>query len=149
MKEVIVRGIDVGTQRSHYADVKYNGDSWELIRMGTWRADLPGVDAVFIEFPDAKWFGRANVAVVINISLIAANIALREKEKTETVRPVQFSEWAGKAAGRAELDAVFVKLISGAKRRRGRIYVGEVMTNEHIRDSALIAVYGCARIWKR
>jgi len=143
---MIVRGIDVGTQLSHFADVEVGEDGkFRVVRIGEWRGDLPAADVVLIEFPSTRWYGRANSAIIIKVSRIAAVIALHESTKTRRVFLTDFDEWTGGRASRAELDSAFVRLIDGARVKGERIYVNEAMTNEHERDAALIAVYGALR----
>ena len=139
---MIVRGIDVGTQLSHFADVEIRDGHFRVVRFGEWRGDLPAADVVLIEFPSARWYGRANTATVLKVGRIAAVIALHESTKTRKVFLTDFDEWSGGRASRSELDAAFVRLISNGTVKGSRIVVDGRMTNEHERDAALIAVFG-------
>ncbi|GIW77864.1 MAG: hypothetical protein KatS3mg104_2927 [Phycisphaerae bacterium] len=138
-------GLDVGTVFTHYAVIDEN----RVVDVGRVQSskvkDLDLEPPVFIEFPDARFYGRANAAVIIALCRVSAEIGRRltALRGYDFVEFVGFQEWTGDTApSREEIDAAFVKYFSNVKKKGKNIYVDGKATNEHHRDAALIALWG-------
>jgi len=127
---MLIRGIDVGIKNSYFADVKLEKNGifhFELVRYGRYDVSLPPVDKTFVEVPSPRNYRRNNTHILLKLYRIATAIYAAERNKNET-EIVEFEEWASVVGkSRSAIDTMFVKMF------------GDVNTNQHVRDAAVIA----------